>query len=427
MVARRFPQLAYAGFTQSLQAEWQYLSRCVPGVEKHLVRVKEAIRCELIPALLQVNESEVKDDLRRLLAHSVKTGGLNIRDPAAGAERLHQSSVEATKVLADLLLLNTELDLVSHKQCVRKAGASARKERVDAEKVFVKETMELAPRSVRKRLGRVDETGAWLTVTPNKLNGSLLSAEEWCDNACLRYGLRPVGLCDRCDGCGAGFTVAHGLSCKKGGLVGQRHDDGRDEAGELCALATTSSRISYKPKIFYGTDVTASQGSASSGSRAAGTSRSNAAGDEVRGDVLVHGLWKWGEDCVLNIRVTDTDSKSYLSMSSAKVLEKAAKEKKTKYLDACIERRRLFVPLVYSVDGMEGKEAKAFEGQVASLLASKMNRPYSEMCGFVRSCMALAIVRSNTLLLCGSRSGRALRPSLADGAAFELMGSSHEW
>ena len=43
MVARKYPQSAFFGFTQSLQAKWQYLCRCVPGVEQHLERVKEAI------------------------------------------------------------------------------------------------------------------------------------------------------------------------------------------------------------------------------------------------------------------------------------------------------------------------------------------------------------------------------------------------
>mgnify|MGYP007089483479 CR=1 FL=1 len=71
-----------------------------------------------------------------------------------------------------------------------------------------------APKAVVKRLERIGETGAWLTAMPNRLNGTLLSAEEWRDNARLRYGMRPVGLCERCDGCGAGLSVEHALSCK---------------------------------------------------------------------------------------------------------------------------------------------------------------------------------------------------------------------
>ena len=58
----------------------------------------------------------------------------------------------------------------------------------------------------------------------------------------------------------------------------------------------------------------------------------------------------------------DPGAASYKStMDSAKILERAAKQKKAKYLEACLERRRSFAPLVYSVDGMAAKEARAFE------------------------------------------------------------------
>ena len=75
--------------------------------------------------------------------------------------------------------------------------------------------------------------------------------------------------------------------------------------------------------------------------------------------------------CVLDIRITDTDANSYKDISSAKVLERAAKAKKEKYLQACLDRRRSFTPLVYSVTGMTCKEAKAFEKRIACLLAEK--------------------------------------------------------
>ncbi|KAL7527485.1 hypothetical protein ACHAXR_001977 [Thalassiosira sp. AJA248-18] len=140
-------------------------------------------------------------------------------------------------------MANTPLGSEEHKQCVRKAGAKARNEGVDSEQAFVKDLMVGAS---KKRLERIGETGAWLSAFPNQLDGNLLSAEEWRDSARLRFGMRPIGLCDRCDGCGVGFTIEHGgLSCKKGGLVVQRHNDARDESGELAAMALTRSRVSY--------------------------------------------------------------------------------------------------------------------------------------------------------------------------------------
>ena len=57
--------------------------------------------------------------------------------------------------------------------------------------------------------------------------------------------------------------------------------------------------------------------------------------------------------------------------------------------------------MVYSVDDMPGKEARAAEKRLASLLASKWDRPYSEMACFVKTRMPLSIVRSISMLLHG--------------------------
>jgi len=422
-VAARYPQAAYHGFAMSLQAEWQYLCRCLPGVGPHLQPIEDAIHQVLIPALLTMPPEQVAPDFRRLLANSVKKGGLGLRNPVASADRLYQASKEATAVLVKSLREGGELDSVEHRQCVRAAAKRARNERMLGEEAFLEELAKGSSKAIQKRLERIVETGAWITAPPSALMGTLLSRQEFSDNLRLRYGMRPIGLCDRCDGCGAGFSIEHGLSCSVGGLVGQRHDDGRDEAGNLAAMALSKSRVSYEPKIFYGTDVLAGQqdnraGGAGGNSAAVGR---RAAGNEARGDIAIHGLWKSGETCILDIRITDTDAKSYAGISSKKVLEKAAKAKKDKYLDACLERRKSFTPLVYSVDGMPCKEAKAFEKRVASLLASKWERRYSEMVGFVRARMSLAIVRSNTRLLRGARTSRPQRLSMEDGAAMSAM------
>ena len=116
----------------------------------------------------------------------------------------------------------------------------------------------------------------------------------------------------------------------------------------------------------------------------------------------MHGLRERGSGCVLDIRITDTDANSYKDISSSKVLERAAKAKKAKYLQACLDRRRSFKPLVYSVDGIACEEAKAFEKRIACLLAEKWDRPYSEMVGYVRGRMGMAVIRSNTVLLRGA-------------------------
>ena len=83
------------------------------------------------------------------------------------------------------------------------------------------------------------------------------------------------------------------------------------------------------------------------------------------------------------------------------------KEKKDKYLHSCMDRRRYFTLMVYSVDGFTGTGDVAAHRRLASLFSNKLKREYSEMCGFVRARMSLAIVISKTLLLRGARDKEA--------------------
>ncbi len=147
-------------------------------------------------------------------------------------------------------------------------------------------------RKIAKRLERMGETGAWLSVIPNRFDGTELSREEFQDNLAIRYGLRPRGLPERCDGCNEPFTVEHGLSCKKGGFVGQRHDDVCEELAHLCSMALTPSRISSEPEIFYGRELNAAQ-----------RTEGEVLGDEARGDVGAHGFWKRGRTTIFDVMI----------------------------------------------------------------------------------------------------------------------------
>ena len=90
--------------------------------------------------------------------------------------------------------------------------------------------------------------------------------------------------------------------------------------------------------------------------------------------------------------------------------------------------RRNFTPMVYSADGIPRAEALAAQKRLAALLSYKMQREYSEMCGFMRARMSLSIVRSNSLLLCVPRDkGACIRqwPELTDQAVMPLLAPWH--
>ena len=94
---------------------------------------------------------------------------------------------------------------------------------------------------------------------------------------------------------------------------------------------------------------------------------------------------------MLDICILDTDANSYKDKTSKKVLEEHVQWKKEKYLQACLDRRQSFTPLVYSVDGMSCNKAHVFEKRIASLLSGKWNRTCSELVGSVRGKMAMNI------------------------------------
>ena len=60
--------------------------------------------------------------------------------------------------------------------------------------------------------------------------------------------------------------------------------------------------------------------------------------------------------------------------------------------------------MVYSADGIPGAEALAAQKRLSALLSYNLKQEYSEICGFVRARMSLAIVRSTSLLLHGPRN-----------------------
>jgi hypothetical protein len=55
--------------------------------------------------------------------------------------------------------------------------------------------------------------------------------------------------------------------------------------------------------------------------------------------------------------------------------------------------------MIYLVNDMADKHARAAEKRIAGILVAKWTRQYSQMASFVRTGMCLAIVQSNTLLL----------------------------
>ena len=80
--------------------------------------------------------------------------------------------------------------------------------------------------------------------------------------------------------------------------------------------------------------------------------------------------------------------------------------------------------MVLSADRIPGVEVMAAQNRLSKLISYKLKCEYSEMCGFVKAIISLAIVRSNSLLLRGSWGKAARiwkRPDLTYGEIIALI------
>ena len=227
-----------------------------------------------------------------------------IPNPVEAAPLLYQSSVEASSLLVEALHSGGSLNLKAHQTQVRQASKSAKKARLAAEKASLEELKRRASRRNRKRLERTPETGAFLTVRPSRRDGTELERDEFRDAALLRLGLTPKNLPNVCDGCSATFTVEHALTCKKGGLVIIRHNDCRDEFGDLSSKATSPSKVTTEPPIYNGGNqpVTRQANGASSTSN---NNNNSTQGGEERGDLAVHGFVQRQKTAIFDFCITD--------------------------------------------------------------------------------------------------------------------------
>jgi hypothetical protein len=129
-VAERYPQTAYTGFTFCLQNEWQYVQGVVADTAPFFSPLEAAIRTSFLPALLGIPSStEIDGEYCQLLTHSVRLGGLAIRNPVDTAPSVHRASLAATHHLtASLVDDQLRFDLGTHHACAIEAGLAAQQD-----------------------------------------------------------------------------------------------------------------------------------------------------------------------------------------------------------------------------------------------------------------------------------------------------------
>ena len=95
------------------------------------------------------------------------------------------------------------------------------------------------------------------------------------------------------------------------------------------------------------------------------------------------------------------------------------------YLEVCLQKRQHFYPFVSSVDGMMGVEATETLKRLSIRLAPKWNQPYLKTREYVKSRIAINLVRATHHCIWGSRVPAhrisVQRPQCEDDAGLNLF------
>ena len=122
-----------------------------------------------------------------------------------------------------------------------------------------------------------------------------------------------------------------------------------------------------------------------------------------RGDLSARGFWRRQTTCIFDVRITDTDQRSWKSRTVEKALAAQEREKKEKYLPNCIEARMDFTPFVISVDGALGREASMMLKRLAKHMAGRWEAAPSQIMNFIHTKISISVLKAVHQCIRGSR------------------------
>eukprot|EP00957_Ditylum_brightwellii_P118268 9020384-Ditylum_brightwellii.AAC.1 len=182
----------------------------------------------------------------------------------------------------------------------------------------------------------------WLLVVPCTANSMVLNKQAFHNQVLMRDVITPKDLPKVCNGCGKKHSLQHALQCKKGGLIGGHHNEVQDDLGvvgtqaisphAVCIISRVQSSWDSKRKR---DDLVDYQVQDNKNGEVQVIKKKDKDKDKTLiGDVLMCHLSRYQTDTIIDVRITDTDTKLYIFKPLEQVLLFQEKEKKVKYLQA---------------------------------------------------------------------------------------------
>ena len=129
--------------------------------------------------------------------------------------------------------------------------------------------------------------------------------------------------------------------------------------------------------------------------------------DGARLDVRARGFWNRSQEAFFDVQVFHPNASSNCSTNISSAYRKHEMSKKLEYGQRIREvEHGVFTPLVFTTTGGMGREATTFYQRLADMIASKQQKSYPTVMGWLRCRLSFATLRSAIMCVRGSRSSR---------------------
>ena len=118
----------------------------------------------------------------------------------------------------------------------------------------------------------------------------------------------------------------------------------------------------------------------------------------------VRGFWEFQREALFDIRIINTNATSYCTSSIQSLFDDTRDEKRSKYGLVAEDRRACFTPILAKCEAIFDHEAIVYMKRLATLLAIKWSKHYSQIYGWLKARMQVCILRSVSLCIRGSRT-----------------------
>ena len=135
------------------------------------------------------------------------------------------------------------------------------------------------------------------------------------------------------------------------------------------------------------------------------TTLSTLTGEQARPDIRARGFYRPGQNTYFDVKVINPNSDSYTSDTTRRVFEKAEQQKMRAYSERILNvEHGSFVPLIVSITGGMGQQAKTNMKMLCNKISRKTNQNYNDVINLFRSRLSFLVRRLALLCIRGSRT-----------------------